>query len=238
MPAALEPEPHHRVLHHKMKDSFTPNYLTVLSVIQGVALADLASVVVAGYKQFTVVHWLLVVFTFVTLIGVWDQYMMQGTIWDWVPDIRDAAIPFVIGALELILNHSIILSLSAWLFASALLGGMGALATWHAGWRASKDAENAKMLSLLRRPFRVSVLTSLGGSVLGLLVAVVSLVGHLEASAGVQGVQGMLVLGVVLLVAGGIGVFEFMSIRNWSKIVAYARTGQTPPGWHAEDLVK
>ncbi len=42
MHSALEPQPHHRVLHHKMKDSFTPIYLTVLSVIQGVTLADLA----------------------------------------------------------------------------------------------------------------------------------------------------------------------------------------------------
>jgi len=128
MHAALEPEPHHRVLHHKMRDSYTPNCLTVLSVIQGVALADLALVVEAGYKQFTLVQWLLVVLNFAILIIIWDSYMQQSILWEWVPDIRDAAIPFALGALELILNHTIILSLSAWLVAFALISGLGGLA--------------------------------------------------------------------------------------------------------------
>lgn len=41
MQSVLEPEPHHRMLHHKLKESFAPTYMTALSVIQGVALADL-----------------------------------------------------------------------------------------------------------------------------------------------------------------------------------------------------
>ena len=94
MHAALEPEPHHRVLHHKMRDSYTPNCLTALSVIQGVALADLAVVVGAEYKQFTLVQWLLVVLNFAILITMWDSYMQQSILWEWVPDIRDAAIRF------------------------------------------------------------------------------------------------------------------------------------------------
>jgi hypothetical protein len=154
MHSALESEPHHLVLHHKMKDSFTPIYLTVLSVIQGVALADLALVVVAGNKQFTLVQWLQVVSTFAMLIIIWDAYMQQTLMWEWVPNIWDAAIPFTIGALELFLNHTIIPSLSAWLFALALLSGMAALANWHVRRQASKEAENTKMLTLLGRRTR------------------------------------------------------------------------------------
>ena len=104
MQSVLEPEPHHHVLHYRLKDSFAPTYLTVLSVIQGVALADLASVVVAGYQQFTIVQWLLVVFTFLVLIIIWNQYAMQSSAVYWVPDFRDAAFPFLFGALELLLN--------------------------------------------------------------------------------------------------------------------------------------
>ena len=237
MHTALEPPPHHRVLHHKMKDSFTPIYLTVLSVIQGVALADLASVVGAGYKQFTLVQWLLVVSTFAMLIIIWDAYMQQSLLWEWVPNIRDAAIPFAIGALELFLNHTIILSLSAWLFALALLSGMAALANWHVSRQASKEAENTKMLALLGRQTRWIVL-DIGWSVVLLLLAVASRVGSLEASEGIQGVRGVLSLALVLLVAGGLGASELMAIRSWSRVVTYARTGQMPPGWHAEDLVK
>lgn len=146
MHSAREPEAHHRALHRKMTDSFTPIYLTVLSVIQGVALADLASGAAAGYKQFTLVQWLQVVITFAILIYMWEGYMQQSLLWKWVPDMRDAAIPFAIGAIELFLNHSIMLSLSGWLLAFALLSSMGALATWHAVQRARKEGENARFL--------------------------------------------------------------------------------------------
>ncbi len=238
MHAALEPEPHHRVLHHKMRDSYTPNCLTVLSVIQGVALADLALVVEAGYKQFTLVQWLLVVLNFAILIIIWDSYMQQSILWEWVPDIRDAAIPFALGALELILNHTIILSLSAWLVAFALISGLGGLANWHVIWRASKEAVNTKMLSLLGRRSHLVIVLYGGWSVVLLLLAVVSLLGSLEASEGIQGVRGVLALALVLLVAGGLGAFRLIVIRSWSKVVTYARTGQIQPGWQAEDLIK
>src|SRR5215831_3449962 len=109
------------MIHHKLKDSLNPVYLTLLSVIQGMALADLALVVSTTYQQFTPFHWLLVLFNFAVLIGIWNHYMMHNKLWDWIPDLRDACIPFVVGVLELVLNHTITLSLSAWLLTLALL---------------------------------------------------------------------------------------------------------------------
>jgi hypothetical protein len=50
----LEPQPHYLMIHYKLKDSFSLVYLTLLSVIQGVALADLALILSGGYQQFTV----------------------------------------------------------------------------------------------------------------------------------------------------------------------------------------
>ena len=89
-------------------------YQTILSIIQGVALADLAAVVAAKYAQFTVVQWLMVLTTFFMIIVVFNVYSIQSAVWDWIPDIRDASIPFVFGALELFLNHAIALSMSLW----------------------------------------------------------------------------------------------------------------------------
>ena len=42
-----KPVKHHQVIHGRMKESFTSMYQTILSIIQGLALADLAMFVVA-----------------------------------------------------------------------------------------------------------------------------------------------------------------------------------------------
>ena len=130
MNSELEPEPHHRVLHHRLNDAFTPTYLTILSIIQAVALADLATVVAAEYQHFKVVNWFLALLTFAVLIMVWNVYTIQGTIWSWIPDVRDAAMPFVVGALELFLNHAITLGISIWLLGLAGIAMMGTVGTW------------------------------------------------------------------------------------------------------------
>jgi len=94
-----------------MKDSFTSMYQTLLSIIQGVALADLATSVAVRYQQLTLLHWLMILTTFDILIVVFQVYWIQSAVWGWIPDIRDAAMPFVFGALELFLNHTIFLSM-------------------------------------------------------------------------------------------------------------------------------
>ena len=229
MPTILEPEPHHRLLHNKLKALSAPTYMTALSVIQGVALADLASIVVAHSQQFTVEQWLLGVLSFVMLIGIWDAYTTLSILWNWIPDLRDAVIPFVFGALELFLNHAIILSLSAWLLAFALLTGAAAFANWYSGWRAQEEAENSRLLSLRsgwRRRF--GVLYLLGSSFLFLLLAVVSRAGGVEATASMQTGRGILALVLALLAGAGVGTYIFFNLRNWGQIVAYARTGRLP----------
>jgi hypothetical protein len=60
----------------------------------------------------------------------------------------------------------------------------------------------------------------------------------LETGEGIQGMRGMLALVLVLLVAAGQGTFRLIVMRSWSRVVTYARTGQMPPVWHAEDQIK
>jgi hypothetical protein len=226
MQSIREPEPHHRILHHKLKESFAPIYMTALSVIQGVALADLASLAVSGYKQFTLVQWLLVVVSFGTLVTIWNQYINISMLWNWVPDLRDAFFPFAFGALELLLNHTILLSLSAWLLVLALLASAGAFVTWYGSWRAKEEEENTRLLSLLNRGLGLGIRFTLGLSVLLLLLAALSRVGGLEATDGLQTERGVLALIVVILVGASLGAYIFMGMRVWNQMIAYARTGR------------
>src|SRR5450631_354145 len=146
MQSVREPEQHHLLVQQKLKDSFGPSYMTALSVIQAAALADLALVVADNYQHFTYTQWLQVLLSFGMFIFYWNQYTMHSALWEWIPDLRDAAIPFVTGGFELLLNHTIPAILSLWLFAGAAMLAIGAATTWHTILRAGKEAENSRLL--------------------------------------------------------------------------------------------
>lgn len=228
MKALHESEPRHLLLHHKMKESFTQTYLTILSIIQAVALADLATLVAGEYKHFTIVHWLLVLLTFFVLISIWNVYMIQSTVWDWIPDFRDAAIPFIFGALELFLNHTIILSMSLWLVGLAGIGIMGALGTWYMDLRARKEGENDELLSYLRSHHLLFALYYTGGSILLLLLGFLSYVAGLSADVGVQGSQGAFAVGLLLMVGISLVGSVIISHLYWRKAINYASIGRLP----------
>jgi hypothetical protein len=72
-------QPDHLILRAQLQGSFATTYLTMLSIIQGVALADLAGVVSGNYHHFTIVHWLLVA-TELGIIGeIWTHFMTHAT---------------------------------------------------------------------------------------------------------------------------------------------------------------
>jgi hypothetical protein len=153
---------------------------------------------------------------------------MHITLWRWIPDLRDTVIPFVVGVLELILNHTISLSLSAWLLIMAIIASMAMLAIWYVGQRAKEEDENNMMLNLLRKHLRLYALYNLGAGALYLLLAVVSRVESLEAGNEVQSGQGILALAIFLLVAGCITCENIISMRCWNQAIAYSRTGRIP----------
>jgi hypothetical protein len=234
MQSVPEPEQHHLLVQQKLKDSFGPSYMTALSVIQAAALADLALVVAGNYQHFTPTQWLQVLLSFGIFIFYWNQYTMHSALWEWIPDLRDAAIPFVTGGFELLLNHTIPLSLSLWLFAAAAMLAIGAATTWHTILRAGEEAENSRLLALLSRQHRLSGLYLLAGSALLLLFAGVIYVGNVQASDVVQSGRGLLALALILLVVAYLSVFGIVSIRYWHLVVTYARTGYMP-GMKTED---
>ena len=220
------PVKHYNVVHGRMKDSFTSLYQTILSIVQGVALADLAAFVEAKYPQFTIVHWLMVLTTFFLFIVVFNVYSIQGAVWDWIPDVRDASLPFVFGALELFVTHTITLSLSLWFIGLAAISTLGAVGTVHLMWRAHEERENEELLGLLKNHHRVFLLYYTGAAATALLFAYVCYAADLQASDSVRGMRGLLTFGLVLLIALGLDGSALVSNRYWRKAVRYARTGR------------
>jgi hypothetical protein len=216
-----EAEPRHRLVHRRLKQSYGPTYLTILSIIQGVALGDLASVVASGHYHFSLVQWLLTLNAFGVLIIVWNVFSVQSVLWNWIPDVRDGAVPFVVGALELFLNQAVAVSLSTWLFALAMIGIAGAAGTWHIRWRSSHEPENLELLDWLDGHIYVYAGYLLASSVLLLVLAWMSSAIGLDA-AELSGIRGALALGIAflttVLLAGSLGIFHLL----WRKAVDYA----------------
>lgn len=201
-------------------------YQTILSIVRGVALADLAAFVETQYMHFTIVHWLMVLTTFVLFIVVFNVYSIQSAVWDCIPDVRDASIPFVFGAIELFVTHTITLSLSLWLIGLVGISALGAIGTVHLMWRAHEEHENEELLGLLRDHHRVFLLYYISAAATALLFAYICHVADLQASDGVQGMRGILAFGVVLLIALGLDGSALVSNKYWRKAVTYARTGR------------
>ena len=75
---------------------------------------------------------------------------------------------------------------------------------------------------------RLFILNYSGGAAIALLCAYICYVGNLQASDGLQGMPGMLTLGLVLLIAVSLDGSALVSNRYWRKAVIYVRTGRVP----------
>jgi hypothetical protein len=217
---------HHRAIYRRLKASYSPTYLTILSVVQAVAMGDLAQVVAAGYLHFTLVQWVLTLNSFSVLIIIWNVFSVQSALWRWIPDVRDSAVPFVVGALELFLNHTITVSLSAWLVALALIAFAGALGTVHIYWRAAGEEEHTELLGRLSVHIRLYVGYLMAGSSVLLVLAWICSTDRASVTVGPEHLSGMLALAIALFSALALGGSVYLFHRLWREAILYARVEQ------------
>jgi hypothetical protein len=90
-----------------LRASFSSTYLTLTSIIQGVALAYLVVVVDEEMASFQAANWILVATTFLAIVAAWHEYMTAVTVFVWIPRLRDSLIPFLLGGSELMLIRSL-----------------------------------------------------------------------------------------------------------------------------------
>jgi hypothetical protein len=221
-----EVESRQQTVYRRLKSSYGPTYLTILSVIQAVAMGDLAQVVAGSYHYFTPVQWVLTFNTFGVLIIIWNAYSVQSTLWGWIPDVRDSATPFLVGALELYLNHTIIVSLSAWLVAVSLVGVAGAAGTVYTFWRASHEAEHHELLSWLSMHIRLYVAYLIAGGGVLLALAWVCSDDHLPALVGSVEASGWMALGGALVSTVALGGGVYVLHLLWREAITYAQADQ------------
>ncbi len=109
-------------------NSFSGMFLTMLSIVQGVALSLLIfnfPVNIAGWQVFPLEKLLMCLITLLTIIILWHSYFWLAVVARWTPLMWDSLLLFLIGAIELIAVRSI--GNHLWYYALAILGIFGGL---------------------------------------------------------------------------------------------------------------
>ena len=213
----------------KLTGNFAGVYLTMLSIIQGVALTDLAAVTFLGYRQFTLVMWIQVATMLWLIILIWNHFMGDALMTNWVPDLEDAVLLFGTGVFELVGNHAIVLSLTLWLAVLAGLMGGWCLGVLYIRHREEEVVRDPSLLTLLRRRTAPFLMETLGGGLLLAVAAVVAAASH-ASTGGTQISTGVISLGASLLGFTVVSAIGLTSSWHWRRIRRYAQTGRLPKG--------
>jgi hypothetical protein len=201
----------------RLRGQFAPAYLTLTSIIQGVALSSLVIRVEGLSEQFMLANWLLATATLLAFLLVWHEYLMQALAYVWMPTLVDSAVPFGLLVAELFLAHFIYGNERVWFLVGGLAFGLGIVA-W--GTTHAHAQENADVLKAVA-----------GVSPLRILPSVISIVVFLGIWAlydvlGLGRVSG-LVAAVAVLV---LGCVIATTVPYWNRVLAYARREDASTG--------
>jgi hypothetical protein len=217
--------PAQQALLQRLRSSYMSASLTILSIIQGVALAALGVTAAANAVRLTPAQWLMVIVTFGALVLVWTQVSIDTMTWVMVPDFELILVPFSVGALELLLVAAITLNLALWLFGGAVVIAFSSLGLEQVTRRAGQEPENAPLFARLSGQRRSAHVYNLAGIVLYVLLGVVSLVGRFSSVGAAAGVRAVVATLAAALAGLWMVGWLLRSSDYWRNIVAYARTG-------------
>jgi len=208
----MKPAP--EMISQRLKGQFAPAYLTLTSIIQGVALSVLAARVEATYAQFDATDWLLTIATFLVFLEVWNEYLMQVLAFVWVPTLLDSLVPFAFLACELFMAHFVYHGLRGWLLTLGLIFIVGGASQIVSSMQAHTLAEENRDIARVLAPVGWVRLA------LNAVIGVLSLCAWALYDVLRLG-QVQLVVALVALV--GIIVFIGSSVPYWNQVLAYAR---------------
>jgi hypothetical protein len=201
----------------RLREQFAPSYLTLTSIIQGVALSALVIRVESVGELLDLSGWLLVAATVLSLLLIWHEYLMQALAYVWLPTLLDSAVPFAFLVVELFMTHFVYGNQRAWLLAIAVAFILGVAANVLARTQTDRDRrQNAGVVEAQRdyAPVRL-VLAIIPIPIFLAAWAFYDLLGLDQAPALVS--AGALLI-VLISIAG--------TVPYWGRVLAYARREQ------------
>ena len=143
-------------MRNRAKDNFPMVLLTLLSIVQALALELLWDYVSGAEHLFAfdavaVNGWIRIIATFQGLILIWVVYAANAMRFRWVPVTSDSVYPFVIGVLEFMLVETLDPGESGyWLLLMAVIFGTMVRVSHTTMRRARQDGDNDSFFSQFR----------------------------------------------------------------------------------------
>jgi hypothetical protein len=162
------------VLLSHIKNSFSVAYLTFVSIIQGVALGYLVAFIFSNYQHFSPATWVNAYTSFMVILLVWAQTLLDTFSFKYILDIFDILVVFVYFLLEILL-FSFINTESLFLLFSLFATGLALLDYVYIVKMAHKYVSDNEYVLYVFKKRNLIVLTYVGLVVYVLLFLVVFL---------------------------------------------------------------
>jgi hypothetical protein len=199
----------------RLKEQFAPAYLTLTSIIQGVALSTLVLRIETTSDHFSAADWLMAIATFLGFLLVWHEYLMQALAYVWLPTLLDSAVPFAFLVAELFMAHFAYGNQRAWLLAAGLGFMVGVLAWGTSRSQAGTQAlENRGVLRAVAGMLRARLALTVLPIVLYLGAWALYDVARLAQVRTI--VAGLSLLAIVIVIGG--------TVPYWNRVLRYARS--------------
>lgn len=140
----------------RIEDSFHGAYLTLLSIVQGVALGYLVHTFHNEWPIERTSEWITFVLAGVLIAILWQEYLVGATAFAWVPTVFDIIVPFALGILESVVIASNTVSLPMFLISCALLTSAGVIAYANYYWQSQRGLGVSRRNFILFRRFQDS----------------------------------------------------------------------------------
>ncbi|HEY7092638.1 MAG TPA: hypothetical protein VH393_05635, partial [Ktedonobacterales bacterium] len=138
----------------------------------------------------------------------------------WIPDFRDSAIPFLLGAFELYQAFAIVVGLAPWLFGMVAGATFAVLEFFHVGRQVRLGTPDAAMLRLFRRRGLSDLVQGVVGAGLFLALGVAIVI--------IEDAGGVLPWVAMLITALWLGAYVLRTTLYWRALVALAHSGKLP----------
>jgi hypothetical protein len=211
----------------RIESAFRDVYLTLISIIQGVAFSFLAASAFSDPHP-NLNQWIAYTICLISIIVVWQEYMVGATAFTWTPSIFDSVVPFGLGIVEFLLIANVKRGTEAFLVCFAIFLGVGIVGYGNWLFHARRGADLNKKISypILGRYVRFGTTTC--------TLAFVALLGLLWA-------HGPIDLSDTVFLLTALGLFSplfFHSIFNWSLPLYRIHLAERGQGKTAEHPVQ